>query len=460
MLLAITVSIVLAALAGARRTDAAVDEFVAADKGADAYAAFSPPEFGGNASPDLQAEEDAIAGYDGVTRTARFGFTIAELGGLSIAGERLSVFSYISLEADGQEMIGRFRVVDGRLPDQGQAGELLIDEELARDADLAVGARVDLRAYTREQLFADASARAEGVQVDAEVVGIVRRPTDLRDAQEPQRQRNDYATHPHVYLTGGVWDAAEGDVATFNSFIPFDVEDGVDLPALLARMTEETGAYAIDHARFLELEGTFKGAGRSASLHSRALQAFAAVVAVAGLFLIGQTLGRQIVLEAHDHPTLRAIGMTARELRHASVLRAAPVAIAGAVLGAAGAIALSPSRRCRGRSRGERSRSPASRSMGRCSSAAPCSERSSPRWPRRSPPPEPSPPPPAIGVGSTDRPSPPGWRLAGSRRRRRSACGSRSSPVAGARRCRSAPPSSPPWPPSPSSSPPPRSRHR
>ena len=72
------------------------------------------------------------------------------------------------------------------------------------------------------------------------------------------------------------------------------------------------------------------------------MQAFAAALAVAGLFLVGQTLGRQIVVEAHDDATLRAIGMTRRRLRLAAVLRAAPVALAGAALGALGAMALSP----------------------------------------------------------------------------------------------------------------------
>jgi ABC-type lipoprotein release transport system permease subunit len=341
LLLAVTVAIVLAAVAGARRTDSAVDEFVAADKGADAYAAFNPPEFGGSASPDLQAEAATVGAYDGVTRTARFSFTTAELVSPTISGGHLAVFGYISIDPDGLAMVGRFRVVDGRLADQARPGELMIDEELARDAGLSVGSRLGLRAYTREQVFADASARAEGVQVDAEIVGIVRRPIDLRDAQERQRP-NDYVTHHQIYLTAGFWEAAAGDVASPNPFVAFDVEDGTDLSALLLQLSEEADAYAVDHARFLELDGTFNGVGRSASLHSRALQAFAAVLALAGLFLVGQTLGRQMVLEARDHPTLRALGLTPRQLRQAAVLRAAPVAVVGAAVGVIGAVALSP----------------------------------------------------------------------------------------------------------------------
>ena len=72
LLLALAVALVLAALAGARRTDRVIGEFVAADRGADGYAAFTPEAFGGPASPDLRAEEERIAAMDGVTATGRF----------------------------------------------------------------------------------------------------------------------------------------------------------------------------------------------------------------------------------------------------------------------------------------------------------------------------------------------------------------------------------------------------
>ena len=111
---------------------------------------------------------------------------------------------------------------------------------------------------------------------------------------------------------------------------------------VLAAITEATGGYAIDHVRFLEIDGTFNGVDRSASLHSRGLQAFAAAVAIAGLFLVGQTLGRQIVLEARDDASLRAVGVTPRWMRIAALLRVLPVSVAGGLLGTLGAVALSP----------------------------------------------------------------------------------------------------------------------
>ena len=344
LLLALAVAVVLAALAGARRTDAVIGRFVAADKGADAYAAFAGPNQGGTASPDLVAEEAAVEALEGVVRTGRVAEAIVQVAGPTVPGGRVVVGGLnVGMEPDGIGMISRFHLVAGTRPDQSRPEQVLIDEELARDAELAVGSHVNLRTFTANQRSSYATAPAEGVEVDAEVVGVVRRPTDLRDPQQRQVRPNDYTVHQDLYMTSALWDLTGGDVpAAYPFLVAIDLEDGVGMDEFLARLTRETGAYAIAYDRFLELDGTFRGVDRSASLQAWALRVFAAFVALAALFLVGQTLGRQIVLEAVDNDTLRALGMTSRQLVRSAVLRAAPVAMAGAVLGAIGAIALSP----------------------------------------------------------------------------------------------------------------------
>src|SRR5207302_10015506 len=81
---------------------------------------------------------------------------------------------------------------------------------------------------------------------------------------------------------------------------------------------------------------------RSISLQSRGLQAFAVIAALTALFLVGQTLGRQLHVEASDDPVLSAMGMTRAELRAVALLRATVVAGVGAVVGIGFAILLSP----------------------------------------------------------------------------------------------------------------------
>jgi ABC-type lipoprotein release transport system permease subunit len=336
VLLAVTVAVVLAALAGARRTDAAIRSFVAADKGADGYVAFASAAQGGNASPDLAVEQAAVQSVDGVIRTGRISDAAVALTGPGMPGGTVEVRGYVGIDRDGIDMLGHLHLVEGRAADQSRAGDVVIDEELARDAHLVVGSTFELRAFTAEQRAGDA--------VDAEVVGIVRRPTDLRDPQTPQPlPANDYSAHQQIYLTSALWDASGGALLSFSPrFVAVQLAPGERVGDVLSVIAKETGGYTIEHSRFLDLDGTFHGVDRSVSLHSRGLQVFAAVLAVAGLFLVGQTLGRQIVLDASDDDTLLALGVTPRQLRLAAVLRATPVAIGGAALGGLGAIALSP----------------------------------------------------------------------------------------------------------------------
>ncbi|HEV2070268.1 MAG TPA: FtsX-like permease family protein [Acidimicrobiales bacterium] len=344
ILLALGIAMALAALAGARRTDAAIGKFVAADKAADVYAAFAGPALGGTASADLVAEEAQVQALDGVVRTGRVSEAIVQLTGPTIPGGRVTVGGWnIGMDPEGIGMISRFHLVAGTHPDQRRPEQVIIDEELARDTELAVGSHLKLRTFTPDQLSSYASAPAEGIEVDAQVVGVVRRPTDLRDPQQRQLHPNVYTVHQDLYMTSALWDMAGGNVASASpSLVAIDLAEGVNVGEFIARLTEETGAYAMAHDRFLEVDGTFKGVERSASVHAWGLRAFAAAVALATLFLVGQTLGRQIVLEALENNTLHALGMTSSQLLRSALLRAGPLAMAGSALGAVGAVALSP----------------------------------------------------------------------------------------------------------------------
>lgn len=341
LLLALAVAVALAALAGARRTDRVIGEFVAADRGADGYAAFTPEVFGGPATPDLAAEEEQIAAMEGVTATGRFTNAVAELRGPTLPGGKLIVTGWAAMEPGGLDRVSNFHLVAGRDLDDTKAGEILIDEELARDARLGLGSHVDLRPFDTAALLAGLAAELDGPPIDAEVVGIVRRPTDLRDPQEPQLLANEYTVFQDVYLTSALYEELGDDFGAFNPTVGFDIDDRADLDSILAALLAD-GAYAMEPARFLEIDGTFKGVSRSASLHSRGLQVFAAVVAFAGLFLVGQTLGRQVAAEAADHEPLRALGMTKFQLWGVALRRTAPVAVVGGFLGVVGAVALSP----------------------------------------------------------------------------------------------------------------------
>ena len=69
---------------------------------------------------------------------------------------------------------------------------------------------------------------------------------------------------------------------------------------------------------------------------------FAALAALTGLFVVGQSIARQVQLDAADHPALRALGMTSGQLVAAVLLRGALVGVGGALLATAMAVLLSP----------------------------------------------------------------------------------------------------------------------
>ncbi len=81
---------------------------------------------------------------------------------------------------------------------------------------------------------------------------------------------------------------------------------------------------------------------RAVRPESGALTIFAIVVALIGLFVVGQTLARQTVLDAGDHATLRGLGCARWQLFTLAMARTALAAGLGAVVALTGAFLLSP----------------------------------------------------------------------------------------------------------------------
>ena len=73
-----------------------------------------------------------------------------------------------------------------------------------------------------------------------------------------------------------------------------------------------------------------------------ALYAFAGLVAVAILFVIGQAIARQQFVEADDFGTLRALGMTRAQIVGLELIRVAIVVVGGVVMAVALSLAVSP----------------------------------------------------------------------------------------------------------------------
>jgi FtsX-like permease family len=347
LLVGLAGALVLAAAAGARRSEAALPRFLAANRTVDATleARANDP------TDDLAEQRRQVAALPEVRQVFRVSGTV---GGLVLAGADSTgsagparwhvLIGMAALDPGGSVGFGRPIVVAGRLPDERRPDEAVVDEELAERRHLAVGSRYRVGAFSLEQ-FAQARVRRgaapRGAVVDLRVVGIVRYPVDLLPVVTDQD--NGFVAHGELYLTPAYWQRY-GPVANYGIGLAVSLRNGqADLPRLRASLRRLSSGRGVQMAESLISNATTTaGTRRAIRLESAALAGFALLAALAALLLVGQTLGRQILLEAYESPILRALGMTRAQLVGVAVIRAAPIAVAGALLGVAGAVALSP----------------------------------------------------------------------------------------------------------------------
>jgi FtsX-like permease family len=340
-------ALVLAAAAGARRSEAALPRFLAANRTVDAHVGVQTAD----PADDLAEVRRQLAALPEVQQVFRT--SGAPLGALILAGadpadparwrRQLGV---VALDPGGSMTFGRPILVAGRLPDERRPREAAVDEELAERRHLRIGSHYRVGAFTLQQLGPAGEGRSippQGAAVDLQVVGIVRYPADLLPVET--NQDNLFVNTGELYLTPAYWQRYGPDIARYGIGLAVVLRHGqADLPRLTASLRRLYGdRAAVVTEGLVSGEAVTAGTRRAIRLESGALAAFALLAALAALLLVGQTLGRQILLEAFESPILRALGMTRGQLVGVAVVRAAPIALAGAALAVAGAVALSPS---------------------------------------------------------------------------------------------------------------------
>jgi hypothetical protein len=343
LLVGLAGALVLAAAAGARRSEAALPRFLAANRTMDAAVLVQSDE----PFDDLAEAHRRLAALPEVRQVFRL------TGALILAGVDPTdpgrwhrQLGAVALDPGGGLAFGRPIVVAGRLADERRTDEAVVDEELAKRRHLHVGSSYRVGIFTLQQ-FGSAgegqSVSPQGPVVDLRVVGIVRTPRDLVPAATDQD--NIFVNGGQLYLTPAYWARYGANIARYGIILAVTLRHGQgDLPSLGADLRrlygDRAGVEPVDG--LTTAETITAGIRRAIRLESIALAGFAFLAALAALLLVGQTLGRQIVLEAVESPTLLALGMTRGQLIGVALVRAAPVALAGAALAVAGAVVLSP----------------------------------------------------------------------------------------------------------------------
>src|SRR5215218_3926070 len=328
LLVGLAGGMVLAAVAGARRTDAALPRFIAYDHTVDAVV--DPSDAARQTRPDpLGSEVRAVAAFPEVAAATRFTAIILSSPDPASPTGRRRDLGYPPFDPGGSRMFGRPIVVAGRLADERRAEEAVVDEELAARRHLRVGSAWRVGAYTMaqlEQVGGETSTAPAGPNVRLRIVGIVRHPIDLLPAVTGQD--NLYVNHGDLYLTPAYWHRYGPNLARYGVGIGVALPQGpADLPRLAADVQRLLGPQAqvapVEPGTGFTASsgGVVPGLRRAIRLEAGALLAFAPLAAIAALLLVGQTLGRQVFLESVEHPTLRALGMTGGQLVGVALVR-------------------------------------------------------------------------------------------------------------------------------------------
>jgi hypothetical protein len=332
----------LAAIAGARRTEAAFGRYKAATGAPDALVFGT--QVGGHHvdyGPVRRLPEVADAGEFALAGVFVRGVGRGALGALAPADAHL------------YRTISRPLLESGRLPNPRRVDEIVVNRNAAAKYGIAVGDRLTVVTSSNLAAFYGQAPAKGGPTIRTRVVGIGDSTMDqVFLANEPG------------FITSGAL------LERYGTVIQSANGDGLQVPAgriamatnLVVRLRPGTdlATFHRDVARVLRVENDNgrlvpgrdvpirdlveddKRIEHATDLERVGLLLFALVAALASLVLVGQAIARAVYAMAEATPTVRALGMVRWEIVRSLLIPYGPVAILGAVVAVAFAIALSP----------------------------------------------------------------------------------------------------------------------
>jgi hypothetical protein len=314
-LVALVGGLVLAAAAAGRRTATAFPRFVSA-YGYD-VAAFNPQS------------GRALLRFPEIASATQFDSPLTGQPTCS-CGRRIPAQYFGVVEMSSAAMHQTSKLQNGRWPDQSRSDEVLASFPLAQNIGVRVGTVIRVPFYAASQAdVVDAGGALPdptGPTVSLRVVGIEAAEVDLPAGSTPSyglygtralaAQLQSATSANSVYLVRLRHGAA--DLPRFNSEVQPLVAGTSNLDAVAESV--------------------------QASIHPQAVGwwVLAALLALAGIAVVGQAIARQSLVESGDYGTLMAIGLPPRQLIAIITVRNLAVALGGVVGAIALAVALSP----------------------------------------------------------------------------------------------------------------------
>jgi putative ABC transport system permease protein len=330
LITAVMGAVVLTALAGARRTDTAVAQFLQ----------YAGP-FQGQVSAD-PATFGKIAALPGVAYTEVGALMLAvpvAVDGRPVTANEGEVITQAIVHRPPQS---RAIVLAGRDTVQSRANEVMLNESAAQALHAHVGSVLEMRGYRPSELqqVMNGSKLPLDVPLGSVVVtGIIRLPTDLTDNTAADADVT-YTGQGDVIATAAFYQQHAASVGNFTG-MSFQLKQGAaGLSAFVAQVRHLAGNDAqIELGDDNAAAGAF--AQRGTTLEALALLVFAIIVALALLVVVGQSLARQTYAAAGDFPALKSLGAMPQQLAAVALAPGALVAVAGMALAIPAAYLLS-----------------------------------------------------------------------------------------------------------------------
>ncbi len=332
--------IVLALLAGARRTDSAIDRFVAWSRPADVWVVRGVPGIFDFAELDL-AE---VARLPEVTDSVPV--LILAASGTSPDGV-LVTSETVNFQVDPTGRTGtdidRYKVLAGRVADPSDPDEVMVSFRTAERFDLDVGDSIptnfmdpseqrSLFDPTAPEPATFAQLAARGPHAPLRVVGVYVTAGDLAPPETSAGETSGLVVTPAAFV------AYRDSLVVETSQVR--LHGGAEaLPRFLERVEALGGGLPVLAEPVEQLvvpaTATVKPVGRALLI---AGVLFGVVVMLMG----GQALARQAASESGEYPTLSAMGFTRGGLTGLGMMKAVAVALASAATACTFALALSP----------------------------------------------------------------------------------------------------------------------
>jgi ABC-type lipoprotein release transport system permease subunit len=321
LLIGITGGVVMTAAEGARRTESAYPRFVEAQRAMDFFVTAESV-----ASRSVLDRIPSLPGVEAATRV----FLIP--GGVRTSDGRKVDYPNLFPLADPTGRFGttinRFKILQGRAPDPSRADEAMLAKPVADQLRVRPGDRLQFSVL--EELLSGELTDRVVATLSLTVAGIELSPGELESVAG--------TSLPALHLTPAFFRAHRALAPPGEEVIAVKLAPGVSQDAF--QRTLQTRA----RGTTVSLPQREKTAiqQRSNGFQAVALWLIAAMVALAGLGVWGQTLARQTYLESSDYPILRSFGMTTGQLVATSALRAAVAGVVASVVAFAVAVVLSP----------------------------------------------------------------------------------------------------------------------